>query len=45
MIRTLDLYLSIPPSLRPALMVADGMGVDSTAMPWPIAARSAQCCR
>lgn len=32
MIRTLQLFLSIPPAWRPPLMVADGMGVDSTAM-------------
>ncbi len=29
---TLDRYLTIPPAWRPVLMVADGMGVDSTAM-------------
>jgi hypothetical protein len=29
---TLELFLTIPPAWRPALMVADGMGVDSTAM-------------
>jgi len=28
----LHLYLTIPEAWRPALMVADGMGVDSTAM-------------
>lgn len=28
----LQLYLTIPPAWRPPLMVADGMGVDSTAM-------------
>ena len=29
---TLDRYLTIPTAWRPALMVADGMGVDSTAV-------------
>jgi hypothetical protein len=32
MIRTLQLFLTIPPAWRPPLMVADGMGVDSTAV-------------
>lgn len=32
MIRSLDLFLTIPPAWRPPLMVADGVGVDSTAM-------------
>lgn len=32
MIHSLKLFLTIPSAWRPALMVADGMGVDSTAM-------------
>lgn len=32
MIRTLELFLTIPPAWRPPLVVSDGMGLDSTAV-------------